>query len=231
MGLQRSSPLSLPISIGAQSIPPRLVSPQQRSTGLVDAGLAGHSFDAVISEPALRAFALQESRNFRLLADTEHSHLPQFRRSRIGVAQTRHAAGFQSTQDAGFAGTECCPLSLLRGRWLQICSRLPAKKKSSRPRSAGAISYVWACTPSAGHWIRILRGLSQGCAFACAPLHQQQRHGAESPRAVREPSRYFDSRRLTRQCWRADQSRFKNGLRRRALAIISAFSPSFRASA
>lgn len=128
MGLQRSSPLSLPISIGAQSIPPRLVSPQQRSTGLVDAGLAGHSFDAVISEPALRAFALQESRNFRLLADTEHSHLPQFRRSRIGVAQTRHAAGFQSTQDAGFAGTECCPLSLLRGRWLQICSRLPAKK-------------------------------------------------------------------------------------------------------
>lgn len=91
--------------------------------------------------------------------------------------------------------------------------------------------YVWACTPSAGHWIRILRGLSQGCAFACAPLHQQQRHGAESPRAVREPSRYFDSRRLTRQCWRADQSRFKNGLRRRALAIISAFSPSFRASA
>lgn len=128
MGLQRSSPLSLPISIGAQSIPPRLVSPQQRSTGLVDAGLAVHSSEAVISEPALRAFALQESRNFRLLADTEHSHLPQFRRSRIGVAQTRHAAGFQSTQDAGFAGTECCPLSLLRGRWLQICSRLPAKK-------------------------------------------------------------------------------------------------------
>ena len=120
MGLQRSSPLSLPISIGAQSIPPRLVSPQQRSTRLVDAGLAGHSFDAVISEPALRAFALQESRNFRLLADTEHSHLPQFRRSRIGVAQTRHAAGFQSTQDAGFAGTECCPLSLAGCRQKKI---------------------------------------------------------------------------------------------------------------
>jgi hypothetical protein len=116
-----------------------LVSLQQRSTGLIDAGLAVHASDAVISEPALRAFAWQGSRNFRLLADTEHSRLPQLRRSRIGVAQTMNAAAFSIDHGNWLRRDGMLPVVLIP--WAMAANLQPTagKKKSPRPRSAGAI--------------------------------------------------------------------------------------------
>jgi hypothetical protein len=108
-----------------------LVSLQQRSTGLIDAGLAVHASDAVISEPALRVFAWQGSRNFRLLADTEHSRLPQLRRSRIGVAQTMNAAAFSIDPGNWLHRDGMLPVVLIP--WAMAANLQPTAGKKKSP--------------------------------------------------------------------------------------------------